>query len=242
MLPQPAERLIAGLVQKFCVSMDLATDKRPEAGGDVSPKAAASDDKAPGNADGPCDLRAGQVRCAYKNNLFCHDIVPVYWQNVYKKRSGSLTPGKGGNWGKAREDASALLFAGKGRQTVGAGLYLAPLGAGFACSKLGAYNQRTAPSARITAGILPAPVADPVFHGADIRSVRAAREIGPVTGGKPAGGRDGRSGRDGSQNGRRYRCGRHFSAGSQGAAGSKERRDKQKTANARNDTRVFHGR
>jgi hypothetical protein len=102
MLPQPVERLIAGLVQKFCVFMDLAAYNTPEAGGDVSPKAAASDDKAPGNADGPCDLRAGQVRCAYKNNLFCHDIVPVYWQNVYKKRSGSLTPGKGGNWGKAR--------------------------------------------------------------------------------------------------------------------------------------------
>ena len=53
---RPVERLIAGLVQKFCVFMDLAAYKRPEAGCDVSPKAAASDDKAPGNADCPCDL------------------------------------------------------------------------------------------------------------------------------------------------------------------------------------------
>lgn len=96
-----------------------------------------------------------------------------------------------GEWGKNGRGSSALLFAGKGRQAVRAGLYLAPLGAGLACRKPGADDQRTAPSAGIAAGVLPAPVANPVFHGADIGTIRAAREIGPMTGGKPAGGRAG---------------------------------------------------
>ena len=36
--------------------------------------------------------------------------------------------------------------------------------------------------------ILPAPVADPVFHGAHLRGICAAGEIEAVTGGEPAGG------------------------------------------------------
>jgi hypothetical protein len=84
-------------------------------------------------------------------------------------------------------NASALLFAGEGRKTVSAGCYLALFNAGLACREFRFNGQRAAPASGIAAGILPALVADPVFHGAHLRGIHSASEIKAVTGGETAG-------------------------------------------------------
>ena len=87
-------------------------------------------------------------------------------------------------------------------------------------------NQAAAPATRVTGSVLPAPVADPVFHGAHLRGVCAAGKIEAMAGGEPAGGRAGCLGREGSRDGTRDRRGRNLPAGGQCAAGSNKRRDK----------------
>jgi hypothetical protein len=78
---------------------------------------------------------------------------------------------------------SALLFAGQGRKVARAGCYLALFNAGLAGNELRAGDQRAAPAACIAGCMLPALVADPVFHGAHLRGIHPACEIEPVTGG-----------------------------------------------------------
>ena len=101
-------------------------------------------------------------------------------------------------------------------------------------------NQAAAPATRITGSVLPAPVADPVFHGAHLRGVCAAGKIEAMAGSEPTGRRAGCLGREGSQDGGRDLCGGNLPSRGQCAAGSNERRDKEKTAYAGNDGWMFH--
>jgi len=87
---------------------------------------------------------------------------------------------------------SALLFAGQGRKVVRAGGYLALFNAGPAGNELRAGDQRAAPSAGVAGCMLPALVADPVFHGAHLRGIRTACEIKTMAAREPAGGKAGR--------------------------------------------------
>jgi hypothetical protein len=142
--------------------------------------------------------------------------------------SGSATVKKG-------KSGSALLFTGECRKTVGAGCYLALLYAGFARGEFGFNGQRAAPASSIAAGIFPALIANPVFHGAYLRGIHAAYEIEPVTGCKSAGGLAGRFGGYYRWYCSRDRWGRNFPTRVQGAAGREERCGKEDNAYAGKD-------
>ena len=137
---------------------------------------------------------------------------------------------------------SALLFAGEGCKVVGTGGYLALFNARLAGSELWAGDQRAAPAAGITGCVLPAPVADPVFHGTHLRGIHTACEIEPVTGGEPAGGKAGRFNRAGGRKGSRGRCWGDFPAGVLGAAGCNERCGQQDETYQGDEGLGFHGR
>jgi hypothetical protein len=141
--------------------------------------------------------------------------------------------------GEIIKNWSALLFAGKGRKTVGTGCYLALFNAGLAGSEFRTYHKGAAPAARIAGCILPAPVSNPVFHGTHHRGMDAAGKIEAVTGGKPADGLDGgfrRNGRHGRLDGR----GSGRPAGGRGTAGGNKGRGCQKTENAEYEGILFH--
>jgi hypothetical protein len=79
---------------------------------------------------------------------------------------------------------STLCFTGKciGSPII-AGVLFALLYTGLAGRELRIGNQRAAPAARITPGILPAFISKPVLHRTDLRGIRSARELKTVAGG-----------------------------------------------------------
>jgi hypothetical protein len=141
-----------------------------------------------------------------------------------------------------KEGSSALLFTGKCRQSVRAGLYLAPFCAGFALGKFRCCDQCTAPGAGIAAGILPAPVSQLVEGGTDLRSIHTACEVSAVAGAEPAGGSTGSDTRICWWNCRKDRRGRCRCAARKyrGATGGKQHPDKHDRTYAVQEELVFH--
>ena len=86
-----------------------------------------------------------------------------------------------------KKKGSALLLAGECSEAVGPCRKLALFNAGFAGNKFRAGDERAATTTSVAGSKLPAFVAELVFHGTDLRSVRAAGKVEPVAGGDPAG-------------------------------------------------------
>jgi len=136
---------------------------------------------------------------------------------------------------------SAVFFARQCREGIATFPQFALLHAGLAGTEPGIFHERAAPSAGIAAGILPAPVAQFVFHGTYFRGIRPAREIETMAVLKTAGDR-----RDCCGNTRCFRNCRWHSGWNRlstgvHAAGRQQGSAEQDKTKERDRSRGFHG-
>ena len=136
---------------------------------------------------------------------------------------------------------SALFFAGQRRVCIAPGPQLALLNAGLAGTEPGIFHEHATPATALAVNVLPAPVAQLVFHRADFGGIGHARDIEAMTSGEPAGGRFGYGGNTRCfRNGRWHKRGNRRSTGVH-ATGCQQGSAQQHKTEERDRGRGFHG-